>query len=153
MYTFKLDSKEQCKAVKWVQLAASKDKARAILNGLYINNGETAASDGFRMHIIETPDALTQFTSKVIQPVSTVTVTPQIQEVTEIEGTFPDYNQIVPTKEPVFQIRINPAYLAGLKDMPGEEEGVLLSFTAHNEPVKVTKGDSVAVIMPMQLEK
>ena len=88
-----------------------------------------------------------------IKPASTINVTPRIEEYKVIEGTFPDWNQIVPTDEPVFKIRLNKNYLVALKDMPTDNESVLLEFTASNAAVKVTGSDGcIAVIMPMKLD-
>jgi len=152
MNTFKLESKEECKEVKWCQIAASKDQARPILNGLFIDSKKTIGCDGFRIHSIETPAALYDYDDKVIKPVSTITVKPQIQEIEEVPGTFPDYKIIIPTDEPVFKIAIDKKLLADLKTMPGNK-AVVLSFTAANRPVKVTcpGSDAMAIIMPMHL--
>lgn len=151
MNTFKLESKEECKEVKWCQLAASKDQARQVLTGLFVDSKKTVAADGFRMHVIETPAALYDYDDQVIKS-NTVTVNPQIQEVEVIEGTFPDYTQIVPTDEPVLSIGINKKYLADLKTMPGDEM-IILHITDPKHPVKITcpGSDAVAVIMPMHL--
>ena len=158
MNTFKLDNKEQAKALKWVQLAASKDQSRPILNGLYINNGETVGCDGFRLHIIETPEPFTDSIAvqgKVIQQLNTVALTPRIEEYIEYEGgDYPAYEQIIPSDKPVFKIAVNKKLLAALAAMPGDE-AIILSFTGDNKPIKVTSGSSdckaVAVIMPMHL--
>ena len=155
MNTFKLDNKDQAKALKWVQLAASKDQAREILTGIYIDNGSTVTADGFRMHIIPTPEPIRDSISmqdKVIKPVSTITINPTIQEYEVIEGRFPQWEEIVPSKEPIFRIRLNPKYLAALKDIPTDEtDSILLEFTDSNHPVKITGAEGcIAVIMPMK---
>ena len=157
MNTFKLDNKEQTSEVKWAMLAASKDKARAILNGLYIHNGKTVGVDGFRMHIINTPEPLVDSIAvqgKVIQPTNTINLTPRIEEYEVVDGTFPDYEQIIPTSPPVFKIAIDKKLLADLKTMPGDK-AVVLSFTAANQPVLVTcpGSEASAVIMPMTLSE
>ena len=157
MNTFKLDNKEQAKALKWVQSGASKDRAREILTGIYIDNGSTVTADGFRMHIIPTPEPIKDSISmqdKVIKPVSTITVNPTIQEYKVIDGKFPQWGEIVPSDEPVFRIRLNPKYLAALKDMPTDGTGsILLEFTDSSHPVKITGAEgNIAVIMPMKLE-
>ena len=152
----KQDSKEDSKALKWVSLACSKDRARAVLNGFLVNEDKTAAADGFRLHIINTTDAMKDSLScrdKIIKPANgPVSATPKMQEFEVVEGTFPDYTQIVPTKPPVFKIALDKKLLADLKTMPGDK-AVVLSFTAANQPVLVTcpGSEASAVIMPMTL--
>ena len=71
----KQDSKEDSKALKWVSLACSKDRARAVLNGFLVNEDKTAAADGFRLHIINTTDAMKDSIAcrdKIIKPLSPI---------------------------------------------------------------------------------
>ena len=144
-------SKDEAKMVKWVSLACSKDGTRPILEGINISDGEIAASDGHRLHLAgPTPTAFIEGEGKTLKPVNTLSATPRPEEFELIEGTYPDYKQIVPTGEPVFEIALNKKLLADLKTMPGDAM-IILSFTDPMHPVKITSPSSgaVAVIMPM----
>ena len=152
----KQSSKEDSKALKWMSLACSKDKARYILNGFLVNQDKTAAADGYRLHIINTTEAMKDSLScrdKVIKPLSTIGATPKIEEFEIIDGRFPTYQEIIPSDDPVFTIGINKKYLAALATMPGDEM-ITLEFTDPMHPVKITSSDgAVAVIMPMKPNK
>jgi len=154
MNTFKLSSKEDCKALKWVQSATSKD--REALKGFLVDGDSTVAADGFRMHVIPTPEPLHDsigVQGKIIKPNNTIGITPRIEEYEVIDARFPQWEEIVPSDEPVFRIRINKNYLAALKDMPTDNESLLLEFTDSKHPVKVTGSEGcTAVIMPMKLD-
>jgi len=152
IFAVKQNSKEDSKILKWVSLACSKDKARSVLLGIKVNNGEIAAADGFRLHIAPTPDALKPHNDKILKPTSTLSATPKYDEFETDPGTFPDYQQIVPTDEPTFKIALNKKYLAALATMPGDEY-VVLEFTKPTSPIKITSpsSEAVAVIMPMRL--
>ena len=149
----KQDSKDDSKALKWVSLACSKDKARAVLNGFLVNEDKTAAADGFRLHIINTTEAMKDSLScrdKVLHPVSPIAATPKIEEFEIVDGRFPQYQEIVPSDDPIFTFSVNKKYLASLSTMPGDEM-ITFEFTDPMHPVKITSSDgAVAVIMPMK---
>ena len=153
----KQSSKEDSKALKWISLACSKDKARYILNGFLVNQDKTAAADGFRLHIINTTEAMKDSLScrdKIIKPANgPVSATPRMEEFEVVDGTFPTYQEIIPSDEPVFSFSVNKKYLAALATMPGDEM-ITFNFTDPMHPVKITSSDgAVAVIMPMKPNK
>ena len=160
---FKLDSKDECKAVNFVQKACGKDQARPVLTGILVQNGNIVASDGFRMHVGITPEAFKEYQGEIIQVVNNdkpaaVKTTPTIQELQKVEGRFPDWSQIMPDKKedysPVLQIAVNKKYLADLLNMPGKSDVMLrFSFTDPMHPILIEGAEGYkAVIMPMKWE-
>jgi len=155
MNAFKFATKEIARAVRWVFKAASTDVSRPILNGIEIENDQTVCADGFRIHLISTPEEFKEFEGKTIKPLQNLTVTPRLTEFEEIDGSYPDWEAIrndVLEKESVFRIAVNKNLLADLKDMPtSENDMIVLSFTATGAPIHVFSFDNEAeaIIMPM----
>ena len=150
-------NKHDSKVLKWLQSAASKD-TESILAGIN-SNGNNAACDGWRLHIVpptdlvELPDGTRQY-GKI--PADGLVELPDAQE-----GTYPEYNQIIPQGEPVLEIGVNPQFLIdALKGfLKSDPEMVRLRFHDTNKPMELfgkieTKDGTTpgyALIMPMHI--
>jgi DNA polymerase III sliding clamp (beta) subunit (PCNA family) len=150
-------NKLQSKLVNWVKRAVSKDDARPVLNGININ-GAVVGVDGFRLHAI--PSNVVQEVVDDIGEDSTVAlpslkVGENIVEPEPIEGTFPDYLQILPTKDHAVAIGVNPKFLIdALRDMD-KGDAVRIVVYDENSPIEVhgriNDLPTYAIIMPMHL--
>jgi len=160
MNTVKL-TRFQSQLTKWLQLAASNDPARGILRGINVQDTYSVTADGYRMHTINQPILENTGTFDL----GKVRAGENIIEPQEIEGKYPDIISLVPAKEPVFEIAVDPALLVdALKGMP-KYKPVRLRFFGDREPIEVMgkvepsrndmKNDPVymyALIMPMHLD-
>ena len=148
-------TKHSSKVLKWIQSAISKDKNRPALQGIN-KNEDFASADGWRVHMASGldgfPEGLYEY-GKI--PAEGIIEEPEL-----IEGSFPDILQIIPRKEPVFEIAVNPKFLIdALKGLLLRDSMVILRFYADNEPIEVlgnieTKDESTpgyALVMPIDL--
>lgn len=78
-----------------------------------------------------------------------------------IEGHFPNYEQVIPTKTPIFVTAFSASYLRDLADLvlavaDDRNPAVRLSFYGHKEPLKADyktkEGELTAVLMPMKVD-
>ena len=151
----KFKDKETARTMRWLQKAASNDKSRPILNCIRVENGQTVATDGFRLHVVPTPEEYRELEGKNIKPLDTLTVTPKpVEYEIEEELTYPDWQLIRKPldKRVTVTMCIKQDYLADLKDMPTENGRLFISFKpGSNEPILVTTDipGVEAVIMPM----
>ena len=151
----KLKDKETSRTVRWLSKALSKDKSRPILNCIRVEGDKTVAADGFRMHIIPTPEDYQELEGKTIEPLNNITVTPNPVEYREDDGNFPDWNMIREplNKRSTVTFAVNQNLLADLKDMPAENGRLFISIEPGKlSPILVnTDVPGVeAVIMPMR---
>ena len=147
----KLADKEESQVVKWIHSGCSKDQARPILTGIHIKNGQTYSADGFKLMRINTPESLTEFEGMTIKPLTNIPAAPAVIEWEVIDGHFPDCEQIIATdKEEVFSFSVNKKLLAdAIEKMPGDVM-ITFSFTGSVEPMRITNGDALLVVMPMK---
>lgn len=81
-------------ALAWCMLAASTDEDRAVLNGVYCDDGKYVATDGRRVHMADRPEKsphkdgefIDRKTGKVLSP----------EEYKEERGQFPNYKKVIP---------------------------------------------------------
>jgi DNA polymerase-3 subunit beta len=161
--TVTLDAK-QLEAFAWILKAASKEETRYYLNGIYFDKGDIVATDGHRLHTMQCKlDWNKKATVGAILPrhgcklildlvketkASSVTITFQdmtftatIGEVTLqgklIDGTFPEWEKVVPKTVPGNKTIHNPADLKAIK--PAID--ILCKITATRRPsVKLHNG-------------
>lgn len=142
--------KHESALIRWVQKAQSKDSARQVLTGMLVKNGNIVACDGYRIHATPTPSPLVD-TDGVYQ--GKVPAGDFIAELDEIlDVTYPDYAAIMPEGEPVFQINVDPKFLA--EALSGFSKNVQLRFFGEKQPMEVggkNKDDKpcYVVLMPM----
>jgi len=156
-HIIKFIDKEDAKAVKWVNLARSKDQTKPMLNTIRIDNETLVACDGYRLNRIETPEILQEYNQKSLKPLTNIPINSQPVEFEEIEGTYPEWKEIEKLsdgKEIVFQIAVNKKLLADLSNMPSNSNNmIVLKFTAKHEPIRIsapgTYYKAEALIMPM----
>ena len=155
-HIIQFESKEETRAMKFLQSAVSKDPARAILTTIHVKNGRTVSADGFRAHLINTPEVLKEHEGKNLHPDTTISVTPRPEVFCEYEGNFPDLSFLeeeYQKNEPVFEIAINKNLIKDLASMPTENDMLVFSFTGEKHPIRVTSTEedfqAVAYIMPM----
>lgn len=166
--TITTKSKKECLALRWIQHATG-NKDRPILSGIY-KNGELVSADGFRLHVFHPADSyeedegvykvglqLEEGVSR-IRGGNTIHKTPgRIYDVEKIEGTFPDFKQILPRGLPWASVTVNKKYLVdAVEDMPATAGMVSLSVWGPGHPIRLEgedeTGKATAVIMPMHDE-
>lgn len=160
-HVIKFADKEETKQIRWLQNALSTDAARPQLTCIRVENGHTVATDGFRMHIIETPATLADYQDKNLHPDSKkIAVNPRPEEFCEYPQKFPEWQQIrdpLDKKEPVFKIAMSPKLLADLVGMT-DSDTVVLTFFGSHDPVLVkapqdSDNGNEAVIMPKLVDE
>lgn len=149
-------SKDSAEDARWVMLSASTDPARQILSGMKVSDDRIAAADGFTLHIAPRPAEYEPMVGKVIKPDRKIPVSPQPVEYETIDGTFPDYQQIIPTASPTVRIGLNRQFLGRLATMPSDSEMLVVDVYSETQPVKVSSlCDGLpytAVMMPMHVK-
>lgn len=157
--TIHTSTKDEARLIRWLYSAASKNPARAALTGVYVKNGQTAAGDGFRLHMAPTPAALVPLTDEIIKLSSkkAFPVKPRtLVEVEKIDAIFPDYEQIIPTDQPVQAVCVNATFLKAACDMPTNDSNMLyILLRESTQPLTITNGEPdpcTAVIMPMHAD-
>lgn len=161
-----LMNKDDIKAARWLLLAASDDMQRPVLMGLKVDQDTTAAANGFVLHTGPTPNAFKDHADRIIRPVSDVTnpgcktrklpLTPQSVDYELIDGTYPDYDQIIPQQAPTFRIALYQELLGNLATMPSDNGFIVLDMFTATIPMlvhSVKDGSSYkAIIMPGNLD-
>ena len=139
------------KLLNWLIKALSKDKSRPVLNGVFIRNGKMTAVDGFRMHEIPTPEMLREYTGKILE-MGTTKAGAGIP-IVEIEGKFPDCEELWPKRDPEFVIGVNPKYLIDALSAPPSDDTpmAILRFWGEHSPLQVDIGETRSLIMPMHI--
>jgi DNA polymerase III sliding clamp (beta) subunit (PCNA family) len=145
-------NKKDSRLIRWLQKNASTDVSRPVLNGLHVNNGQTVACNGYRMIVVDTPEPLKEIEGPMVVkgkiPAGDFAV-----EFEEIEGKYPDYNGIIPTKEAKAVISINPKLLRemleGLDDTP-----TTIVLHEDTQPIEIfgktrDERDAYMILMPM----
>lgn len=122
-------------AIKELLPAVSTDDSRPILTSVYIGNGTYAATDSYRLHVVNTPNetgeafllpgAAAKITAKYVGTVAARVgerdVTIVLDETTTlsarlVEGTFPQFRNLIPTKTSE-QITFTDAMVVDLKTL------------------------------------
>lgn len=121
------------KAVKWLMKATTKDPARPVLQAVNVN-GHLEAVDGWRYHAVnaslyETDVETGAPTDKPIVGLYHIDQ-PKVgfNVIQENDSHFPAMQDLIPHKEPVFEIGVNPKLLA--EACAGLKSPVKLSFYA-----------------------
>ena len=157
----KFYNKETARQMKWLQQSTSKEQNRPVLTGFFVKYDKTVAVDGYTLFEAPTPDEFNEYLGKIIRPKRAIPVTPQLVEYEEIDGVFPDYEQVVPNGEPEFRIGLSREFLGRLRDMPADNDMLIVNFYGEKRPIKVeskVKTDDdvlrfTAVIMPMNIDE
>lgn len=139
--------KRDAVALRWLQLATG---TSGTLSGIHVNNGQAESSDGYRIHLAPTPDPVKDAGIVRIRDGKTLHKTPgRVYEAEEIEGVFPDVEQIDPDnhQEPQAVLNCNPKYLREALEMPNNGT-VTLRIYSSTGPFTVTSDEYKAVIMP-----
>jgi DNA polymerase III sliding clamp (beta) subunit (PCNA family) len=164
--TVRTNTKKEAKRLKFVYTAASRDVVRPTLRSVHNDSKAQAvlASDGYRLHAVKVEQP---FDSMNDLPALTMPVksngdgepkqlkslpsTASTIEMQEIEGRFPDYNVIIPTSEPQFEILLYPRYLADIASMA--EGPIRFVFHGQTRPIEVfctvSEAPAYALLMPM----
>ena len=148
--------KSKTKLAQFIQRAQSTDTARPILNGINVN-GEVVACDGWRLHSISTralPE-LDAFTGETVD-LGKIRAGENLLEGEVIDGTFPDYDQIIPKTDPIVVFGANPAFLVDAIKTFDKGEAVTIKVHGPNNPIElhgtIDGVDVYALIMPMHIE-
>ena len=151
-------TKGENQRLRWL-LKATNPKAsghRAAMAGASIEHQAMIATDGYRLHAIETPYyarvELEGTVARLDLQASSEAVTP-----TPIEGQFPDYHVIMPKHAPVFEIALDGQLLReALEGMKGGYCGkVRLRFYGPTKGIEVfgqatDESRTYALIMPIR---
>ena len=79
-----------------------------------------------------------------------------------IDGNFPNYKAVIPTKTPILKMGLSPELLGSLCEVlasnAGDDRAVVFEFYGPEEPVKMTVTNregitTTAVLMPVKLPK
>jgi hypothetical protein len=153
-------SKDDAVTLRWLQKATAQNDGRPTLSGVCRSNGKAVSSDGFRLHITPTPDVLDPLPDGTILKINDGRAlhktAGRVYPTEQIEGTFPDWEQIVPEDDPNLVIAFNPKYLREAIDLPqpaGSTDMVVLKFYTSQTPAVIQdmNGTHQAVLMPMYL--
>lgn len=152
--TKKIIESEQHLAVKYVLKGASKDHDRPILyQTIDVQDGYFRSANGFVAHfakgkLSDEDGCLDAGTYKIDKQLLAETV----------NGTYPDLCALLPTREPIFSVCVNPALLRdALPDVGRYTNRCILEFYGHTSPVLVRgalKDDTevIALVMPMNID-
>ena len=145
--------KNETKIAQFIQRAQSTDESRPILNGINVN-GSVVAVDGFRLHAVstETLYPFADLAGKTVD-VGKIRSGDNLLEAEEIEGNYPDWQQILPTTEPVVKIQVDPAFLVDACKTLDKGEAITVVIHDNLSPFEIhgtINGEPVyAMIMPM----
>jgi len=147
-------NKQESTLIRWVQKAAAKDETRPVITGINVADGTITGVDGFRMHAAKTPECLQDTTGIVRGKVPSGNF---VAELTEVEGKFPNMDQVMPKGPVQFAIAVNAKYLKeALAGMDPERPTILRFFTPRGafEVFGHDKAENelYALVMPMHLE-
>jgi hypothetical protein len=148
-------SKDESKILRWLQSACASTNekdSRPVLTGIRIFDGIVLGCDGFRIHAVPRPDALEGDYEGSL--VGKIPAGEFIAKMEVIEGGYPNYEEIIPDDEPVFEIAVNAKFLRDA--LAGMESPVLLRFWKNTNPMEImgTGRDDqsrYALIMPMHV--
>jgi hypothetical protein len=128
------------KAVKWLMKACSTDKTRPILQAVNVN-GHIEGCDGMRYHAVNA--SMFEFDAEHNTPTDNQLVglyhmdAPKVgfNVIQSNDSKYPAMQDLIPHKQPVFEIGVNPKLLADA--LAGLDTPVKLSFYAPTECIEV----------------
>jgi hypothetical protein len=71
-------------------------------------------------------------------------------------GTYPNYQQVIPTDLPVYRIALNPKFIQSIADAFGTDSDNGITFEFTNDglcPAIIRQKENLAVLMPMRTDK
>ena len=141
------------KILKWVQSAISKDDARATLTGTYFHDNKMVCADGWRLNVTDIPKGLENIAG--LKDTGKVRAGENILELSDIEGQFPDYDQIIPKGDPTIRIGVNPLFLMEVLKGLDKDAILIIDITTPSQPIalrsKIEGQDTLTVLMPMHI--
>lgn len=145
--------KKDSRLIRWLQKIASSDPGRTMLNGLHIDNGQVIACDGYRMAVVDTPEALSNSFEGPVTVEGKIPAGEFAVEFSEIEGDYPDRNGIFPKQDAKAVISINPRLMRELLEGLSEEPTTIVLYE-DTQPIEIygkTRDDRDAymILMPM----
>jgi hypothetical protein len=126
-------SKHEKHDLDWLVRATANDLDGSILNTVSRQGNITLATNGYCLHVIETPDCLEQLTNT--NPYGQANYRPSDVHVTleqEVETRYPNVAGVIPKEEPIAQACINPRYLFEALEGFRDEIGVRISIYKKN---------------------
>lgn len=154
-------SRHESKLLAWLLKAASTDDARPVLEDIHVNDNSIVATDGWRMHWVdkEGVSAFAEVSDKTMNLGKIRAGENLIEPEEHDDFNYPDCKSLIPTREPVFEVAINPKFLVDA--LQGLDTAVVLRFFGTTGPFevmgKIASKDAddtnvYALIMPMDLE-
>ena len=144
----KLGNKQETNGMRFVHSATAPGNKYLALRGIFVDGDRIIATDGKRIHVAPTPSGLEEHQGKILEPSRKIRITPQEEDVSEIDGEFPTkICDNLLSDEPLFTIVVDKDFLRDATLMPGQY--VTLGFTGSYQPMTVSAaGGYTAVIMP-----
>ena len=152
-------SKSQSKALRYVNNARSKDRARPVLNTLRVDKDCLVAIDGFRLHAIKyimddlESGNLYNLGGNIIPNEGFFEIEKSIID----PGTYPNYAKVFPQKEPAAIIHVDARFLTEAISRSSKNAKVTIKYYAENKAIEVYTEDdcgipAYALIMPMYID-
>lgn len=148
-------TKELNKRIIFLQDACTKDGKREQLDRVNIDDRNTTATNGFKLHAIETPEEVKERGCYMVNNGKVRAADQFINLHDPTEKEFPDFSQVLPIQNgDGCTIGINAKMLSDtLKHF---DAGVIIKIKAPTQPVEIfgtVQGhNAYALIMPMYIE-
>ena len=132
-------TKEEATGLRWLQKAQSKKGDRPVLEAFHRLDGLTVTADGFRLHIIPTPNCLVELpNTNSDQQANYTGKIPTGAFVTDLEGLdshYPNVEALIPNGQPTHEFAINPKYLR--EALEGLDETAIVKLYADSNCITV----------------
>lgn len=148
-----------------ISALVSKDEFGRTIEGVMLYPDRVVATNSFtlieRMMPTGVTDPISVLLPKGIKTFDEVTITGEDVTLTnmktlaqyrsrKIDGSLPEYKQIIPSDDPVLTIKLNPKLLIELcKAFKDHADGVEFKFWGDKKPVQLNAGDLMGLIMPI----
>jgi DNA polymerase III sliding clamp (beta) subunit (PCNA family) len=137
----------------------SKADFKPELQSVYLSGNKAVATDSFKLIEITRSREVTKpimvRIPKGVKKIDNITPDGVIENGINkiqgeiIEGSFPDYNQVIPKGEPVYKMTFSPEYLAVIIDSYKKAKEVTLNFYGDNKPMMINENGVLTLIMPI----
>jgi len=155
-----ISTKEDAEVMRWLQLAASKDESRPVLQAIRKEGENCITADGWRLHIAPAPSAMADFTedsNTIVNSGKPIAKSAgRIYSAQNEDGQYPDYDQVIPKNEPRAVVTLNKKFLIDICNMPDDDSSnnpaIVLEIRAPHEPIIVSNSQYKAILMPMSID-
>jgi DNA polymerase III sliding clamp (beta) subunit (PCNA family) len=137
----------------------SKGNIKSEFQSVYLTGDKAVATDSFKLIEItrdqEVSEPVIVKIPKGVRKIDNITPDGTIESGISkiqgeiIDGNFPDYKQVIPTGEPVYQITLSPEHLAVIVESYKKEKSITLNCYGNEKPVKINEGGILTLLMPI----